>query len=155
MARIALVTTAGFADVLSLGRQNRPDPYAPHVGPSPWLAALPEAWRIELPGRIDAQGQEVQALDLSGLAAAIAALPARPDAVALCLLFADLNPAHERAAQAALQALLPGVPVHGSHTIAGESHWGEFEWTLATVHAAGVQWPEATATSLELSLIHI
>lgn len=147
MAQIALVTTAGFADVLSLGRQNRADPYAPHVGPSPWLAALPEAWRVELPGRIDAQGQEVQGLDLSGLAASIAALPARPDAVALCLLFADLNPRHEQAAQAALEALLPGVPVLGSHTLQGEAHWGEFEWTLATVQAAGAHLPDPSSAS--------
>ncbi len=147
MAQIALVTTAGFADVLSLGRQNRANPYAPHVGPSPWLAALPEAWRIELPGRIDAHGQEVQALDLSGLAAAIAALPGRPDAVALCLLFADLNPRHEQAAQAALQALLPGVPVQASNTLQGEAHWGEFEWTLATVQAAGAHLPDPSSAA--------
>lgn len=136
MNAIALVTTAGFADVLSLGRQNRADPYAPHVGTSPWLQALPETWRIELPGRVSPRGEEVRPLDLSGLAAAIDALPARPQAVALCLMFADRNPAHERAAQSSLGELLPGVPVACSHTLAAQEHWGEYEWTVATVEAA-------------------
>jgi N-methylhydantoinase B len=50
MQRIALVCTHGFADVLTLGRQNRADPYALHVGESPWVAALPDAWRVQCPG---------------------------------------------------------------------------------------------------------
>ena len=93
MPNIALVTTQGFADVLSLGRQNRADPYALHMGPSPWIAALPDSWRIELPGRINAQGEEVEKLDLSTLASAIRRLPDHPVAIAVSLLFAERNSA--------------------------------------------------------------
>ena len=75
MNTVALLCTRGFADLLSLGRQNRPDPYARHVGPSPWTKALPEAWRLEVSGRIDAHGKEVEVLDLSGLAAQLKQLP--------------------------------------------------------------------------------
>lgn len=142
MNTVALLCTRGFADLLSLGRQNRPDPYARHVGPSPWTKALPEAWRLEVSGRIDAHGKEVEVLDLSGLAAQLKQLPQTPSAVAVSLLFSSLNPAHELAVQKALAGLLPGVPVVCSHTLAGDAHWGEFEWTVAAVAKAGVPSPQ-------------
>jgi N-methylhydantoinase B len=139
MNTIALVTTHGFADVLSLGRQNRPDPYTLHVGPSLWTQALPDAWRIGLRGRIDAEGREVEPLELSALGAAISALPAPPSAVAVSLMFADRNPAHEREVQEALASLLPGVTVVCSHALAGKPEWGEYEWAVATVQKAGAR----------------
>ena len=142
MPNIALVTTQGFADVLSLGRQNRADPYALHMGPSPWIAALPDSWRIELPGRINAQGEEVEKLDLSTLASAISRLPDHPVAIAVSLLFAERNPSHERQVLRALAQLRPGVTVVCSHALSGEPEWGEYEWTLATVLKAGARTPE-------------
>ena len=47
MQDIALVCTRGFADVLTLARQNRADPYALHVPASPWPRLLPAHRRIE------------------------------------------------------------------------------------------------------------
>ncbi len=146
MQRVALVCTQGFADVLTLGRQNRVDPYVLHVGQSPWVTALPDAWRVEVPGRISAGGQEVTPLDLPALLAGLAALPQAPTHIAVCLLQASRNPAHEQQVRAALQARWPGVPVTCSHEVpAPGGHAGEFERTVATLGAAGLTLPAPPA----------
>lgn len=144
MKRVALVCTRGFADVLTLGRQNRADPYALHVPPSPWLALVPPASRIEVAGRIDAAGVEVEALELAGLADAVRA--SQPEAAAVCLLFAHRNPAHEQQVAAALRAALPGVPIACSHeTDAGA---GEYERTVATLRHVGCVLEEGAAPAV-------
>ena len=105
MANIVLVTTEGFADVLSLGRQNRPDPYALHVGPSPWMQALPDEQRLQVPCRVDAAGRVVRALAEDAVQALLRDLRARraqPAAIAVCLLHAPRNPVHEIELQTAL-----------------------------------------------------
>lgn len=142
---VALICTRGFADVLTLGRQHRADPYAVHVAPSPWLTHLPPVWRIELPGRIDATGAEVEPLDLADLAGRLQGLPGMPTAVVVALLFAHRNPSHERAVREAVERLLPGVPVHCSH--AYDDAGAEFERTVATLRAAGCVVPEPSAPS--------
>ncbi|WP_186511235.1 hydantoinase B/oxoprolinase family protein [Caenimonas sedimenti] len=136
MKRVALVCTRGFADVLTLARQNRADPYALHVPASPWLAALPPERRFEVGGRIDAHGAEVEPLDAKGLVAALKALPEPPEAIAVSLLFASRNPLHEKQVRELLVATLPHVPVHCSHEAEGPG--GEYERTLAAVAAAGL-----------------
>jgi N-methylhydantoinase B len=134
---VALVCTRGFADVLTLGRQNRADPYALHVGRSPWLDRVPPAARFEVGGRIDAQGRECEPLLLDPLLDTLRALPQAPRAIAVCLLFAHCNPAHEQRVRGALREVFPGVTVSCSHeTGAGD---GEFERTVATLRAAGCE----------------
>ena len=150
MANIVLVTTEGFADVLSLGRQNRPDPYALHVGPSPWMQALPDEQRLQVPCRVDAAGRVVRALAEDAVQALLRDLRARraqPAAIAVCLLHAPRNPVHEIELQTALGRVFPGVPVVCSHTLPAVGH-GEFERTLATVRQA------ALAAGGEASLAH-
>ncbi len=139
MQDIALVCTVGFADVLTLARQNRPDPYALHVPASTWPQRLPPEWRIEARGRIDAAGAEVEALDIDGVLARLAALPRPPRAVAISLLFAHRNPLHEQALAGRIRALWPGLRVACSHEVLPQD--GEYERTLATVDAAGLQGP--------------
>ena len=143
MPDIALVCTAGFADVLTLARQNRSDPYALHVPASPWPQLLPAAWRIEARGRMDAAGAEVEPLDLAGVLDALAALPRPPAGIAVCLLFAHRNPAHERALAQRIAALWPGMPVACSHAVLPQD--GEYERTLATVQALGLDAPASAA----------
>lgn len=138
MKNVALVCTRGFADVLTLGRQSRPDPYALHVGPSPWLARVPDRWRIEVAGRIDAHGEERLPLSTRGMVEAIGSLP-ELDAVAVCLLFAHLEPSHEQQVRDELQRAFPGLPVTCSHETGVRE--GEFERTVATLRAAGCQLP--------------
>ncbi len=147
MSAVALICTAGFADVLTLGRQHRADPYALHVGESPWLARLPEAWRLELPGRLAADGAEVVPLQLrrddgpdptASLDARLDALPSRPAAYAVCLLHGHTHPAHELSVRAHLRARDPECRVVCSHQLALPPEAAEYEWTAATVEAAGL-----------------
>lgn len=137
MDDLALVCTHGFADTLPLGRQNRADPYAVHVPASPWLQALPEAWRIEARGRIDAQGHEVEPLDVEGVVGRLRALPRPPQAIAIALLFAHTNPSHEQALAQRLRAEWPHARIACSHAV--QPQGGEFERTLATVASLGLQ----------------
>ena len=89
---IAFVTNDGFADMLLIGRQNRPRLYALHVArPRPITDHT-----FGVPGRIDAQGQVVEPLDESKLSEIIREITARNlRHVAVCLLFSFANPAHE------------------------------------------------------------
>jgi N-methylhydantoinase B len=156
MHPIALICTTGFADVLTLGRQNRPDPYALHVGPSPWESLLPAAWRVEVDGRLDATGHEVLPLHLAAdgpgtagtsLDARLAALPHRPAAYAVCLLHGHAHPAHEQRVRDHLRARDPACNVVCSHELTLGPEAGEFEWTRATVEAAGLRGPAPAEAS--------
>jgi len=115
-ARAALVITAGFRDLLRIGSQIRPDLYAlSGAKPAP---VVPRSRTVEAAERIDAFGAVVTPLDAAEaerVAAAIAALA--PEAVAVCLAFGHLNPAHEIMLEAALKARLPGVPVYLSSRV--------------------------------------
>ena len=149
MAPVALICTRGFADVLTLGRQNRADLYATHVGPSPWLQLVPVAYRLEVAGRIDAAGLEVEKLDTTDLLRAIETLAEPPRAIVISLLFARQNPIHEEAIKTLLCAH-HDVPVLCSHTIEvrdahGNLAPGEFEQTVAALAAVGVAAPTIAA----------
>ncbi|SEB24908.1 hydantoinase B/oxoprolinase family protein [Variovorax sp. YR216] len=139
MHDIALICTQGFADVLTLARQNRADPYALHVPASTWPERLPPAWRIEARGRIDAAGVEVEALDIGGVLAALSALPHPPKAVAISLLFAHRNPLHEQTLARRIRERWPGLRIACSHEVLPQE--GEYERTLATVEALGLRVP--------------
>lgn len=132
-ARLAIVTTEGFRDVLEIARQARPHLYDYRVTRPPPLAR--RADRFELRERLGADGAVVTALDRTGLDAIAAELRARRiEAVAVCFLHAYANPEHERAAAERLRALLPGVFVTASHEVARE--FREFErFSTAAVNA--------------------
>ncbi len=128
LARAALVTTQGFADVIEIARQARPSLYDQHVDRPP--ALVPRELRFEVAGRLDGHGRELEPYDGSvptGLPTAIRR--GDVDAVAVCLLHADLDPAHERAVASRLTEL--GVPVRCSHEVAPE--FREYERTVTTV----------------------
>ena len=137
--RIALVCTRGFADVLTLGRQSRHDPYSLHVGESPWNTLVPARCRIDVPGRIDASGQEVQRLEAARVVPALQALVPPPQAVVVALLFAHRNPQHEQQVRDLVQAAFPALPVVCSHECDPEG--GEYQRTVAALQAAGVHAP--------------
>lgn len=157
-----LICDAGFEDVLTLGRQNRADPYALHVGPSPWASRLPDGLRIGIGARMDAQGQAVRPFDdaqAEALRARLDALgpklpgqnlphsPGSPGlAVAICLLHALRNPAHEAAAAAVVRAWRPDAQVLCSHQLPGATP-GEFERSVATLCALRPHWAAGDAGS--------
>ena len=126
-ARVALVTTEGFEDVLVIGRQARPRLYDFFVTRPPPL--VPAARRFGVRERIGPHGEVLVPLTRAALARLRRRVArARPEAVAVCLLFSFAQPAHERRVARALRRL--GVPVSVSHEILPE--FREYERT-ATV----------------------
>jgi N-methylhydantoinase A/oxoprolinase/acetone carboxylase beta subunit len=122
-AAVALVTTEGFADVIEIGRQDRPSLYdlwadrpAPLVGRS---------MRLEVAGRLGAAGEELAPV----AAEQIPDVPAGTEAVAVCLLHADLDDGHERLVAATLRER--GLDVSASHEVSPE--YREYERTVTTV----------------------
>ncbi len=114
-ARTVLLATAGFTDVVELGRQARAELYRLCAArPAP---LVPAERRVAVPERMGPDGV-VRALDDPAAVAQDAARHA-PEAVAVCLLHADRHPAHERALGDALATALPGVHVSLSHEVVG------------------------------------
>jgi N-methylhydantoinase A len=108
-ARVALVTTRGFRDVLEIGRQHRDHLYRLDV-PGRTPPAVPRALRFEVTERIDHKGRVLVALDEAGIASLAESLRrARVDAVAVCLLHAYANPSHERRVGTLLRSVVPHV----------------------------------------------
>jgi N-methylhydantoinase A len=127
-ARTALVTTAGFRDVLQIGRQNRPALYDFFADPPAPL--VPRQQRLEVAERIDYCGNIITPLDEGAIEALIAHSREHDiEAVAISLLFAFANPAHEQAIAERFRAA--GFPVSASHQILPE--FREYERTSTTV----------------------
>ena len=126
----ALVTTAGFEDVLEIGRHVRRDIYSLHPKREP--ALVPRDRRLGIAERVRGDGSVEHALDprdIERLGAAIIRLGA--ETVAVSLVNAFVNPAHERALRDGLARLLPDLPVSLSSEIGPEIR--EYERTSTTV----------------------
>ncbi|MBW3642707.1 MAG: hydantoinase/oxoprolinase family protein [Actinobacteria bacterium] len=122
-AAVALVTNRGFADVVEIARQDRPSLYDASVDrPEP---LVPRHRRYEVGGRLAADGTELERLDVETLPVVDPAVTS----VAVCLLHADLNPAHERAVARRLGD--QGHDVSCSHEVSPE--FREYERTSTTV----------------------
>lgn len=135
-ARVALVTTAGFRDVLEIGRGGRKEIYNLHYSEPPPLVA--RDLRFEITERMSAAGDVLVPLatdELDPLAESLRA--AQVEAVAVCFLHAYANSQHEQAVGEALGAALPGVPITTSHDVTRE--WREYERTSSAVINAYVQ----------------
>jgi N-methylhydantoinase A len=129
-AATALITTAGFRDVLEIGRQNRPSLYDLFCDRPPPL--VPRGWRLEVPERLDARGRTVRPLDeeaVRELAGRIKAGGIR--AVAVVFLFSFLNPAHERRVEEILREEGVEVPITLSCEVLPE--FREYERASTTV----------------------
>ena len=135
-ARTALITTKGFRDVLEIARGNRPDFFnLSYEKPQPFVERY---LRREVPGRMDYRGNETEPLDLSDLPAIVEDFKREGiEAIAICLIHAYANPAHEQKVAAAVRELWPEVSVVASHQITRE--WREYERTSTAVLSAYVQ----------------
>jgi N-methylhydantoinase A/oxoprolinase/acetone carboxylase beta subunit len=130
--RVALLTSEGQRDVIEIARQARPSLYDMWVDrPEPLVS---RDLRFEVAGRLDALGKEAVPLG------AIPALPDRVDAIAVCLLHADLNPQHELDVVAALRRLRPASEalVRSSQV---SPEYREYERTVTTVADAFLRRP--------------
>ena len=126
-ARVALVTTAGFEDLIEIGRQARPRLYDLDARQAPPLVS--RALRFGVRERTAADGTILQRPSAAGIARLTSKLKGlRAESIAVCFLFSYLNPANERVVAQALKELQ--LPISVSHEILPE--FREYE-RLATV----------------------
>ena len=127
-ARTALITNAGFEDLIEIGRQNRSRLYDLAYRKQPHL--VPAPLRFGVRGRVVCSGGVEEDLVIEEVREIRTALKSTGvESVAVCLLFSFLNPLHELSLGAELEGL--GVPVSLSHQILCE--FREFERTSTTV----------------------
>jgi len=114
-ARTALIATRGFADMLEIGRQNRPELYR-LCSPKPAPLVEP-GLRFEAAERTGPEGviESLGGGEPERLARALRKSGA--ESVAICLLFSYVDPAHERRLAERLRRELPGVHVSASHEV--------------------------------------
>ena len=123
-ARTAIVTTAGFRDVVGIGRASRPIPFDLDYARNPPL--VPRHLRLEVKERMDARGDVLIAPDPGEVdALAIRLRELNVEAVAVTFINAYRNPAHEQLVAELLRPRLPGVYVTTGSELSRE--WFEFE----------------------------
>jgi N-methylhydantoinase A len=105
-ARVGMITTRGFRDVLEIGRQIRSRLYDVHLRkPRP---LVPRQWSLEVRERLDADGNVLEPLDDGDVLDAVRRLEAGGvDAIVCCFLHSYVNPAHERQAAAIIRKEFP------------------------------------------------
>ena len=137
-ARVAVLTTAGFRDLIEIGRTKRNIPalFVPtFVRPKP---VVERKHRFEVTERLNADGSVLVPLDMASVDRALdAALDAGAEAIAVCMLHAYLNPEHEHAVADAAKGKRPGLPVSCSADVVAE--YREFERFSTTVLNAYLQ----------------
>ncbi|MBB5538784.1 hydantoinase/oxoprolinase family protein [Rhizobium giardinii] len=116
-AKVGLITTRGFRDVLEIGNETRYELYDLFFEkPAPLVS---RQLRQEVSERIGVNGDVITPLDEDDVAAATEVLREYGvEAVAVCLMHGYRNPSHEKRIAAQLRDLLPGVPVTLSSDIA-------------------------------------
>ncbi|MGH9085300.1 MAG: hydantoinase/oxoprolinase family protein [Acidimicrobiales bacterium] len=126
-APVVLVTTDGLRDMVEIGRQDRPALYdTSQVRADP---LVPRDRRLEVKGRMGADGSELEPLG------PLPPVPPEVEAVAVCLLHADLSARHEQQVGEALRA--EGHDVTCSHEVSPEVR--EYERTITTVVNAALR----------------
>ena len=135
-ARTALITTRGFADTIDIGREWRYDLYDTRLQlPDP---LVPVELRFEVTERLRADGSVHTPVDLDEVARIADEIAASGvESVAVCLLHAYANPAHEEAVAAVLAERLPDIPVTLSGHLVPVIR--EYERTVTTLANAYVR----------------
>jgi len=135
-ARTALIATDGFRDVIEIADEGRFDQYDINiVKPAP---LVPRELRFTVPERVDVHGAVRRALDEAAVrrvAERIAGLGV--EAIAVALIHAYANPAHEQRIGAILAELSPGISVSLSSAVSPEAR--EYERTSTAIANAYVQ----------------
>ena len=137
-ARVGLITTEGFRDVLEIGRQMRHQMYDLALDPETPTFLAPGRFRREVHERVSATGEVLQPLDEAAVAAAADELVAAgARAIAVVFLFSFLNDAHERRAREIISARHPDVFVSISCEV--DPAFREYERTVVTTFDAYVK----------------
>jgi len=129
-ARVAFVTTAGFEDIIAIGRQTRSDLYD-WFAPEP-VCLVPRELRFGVPERVSAEGELLRVPSDDEIDVLVEAVRGSgAEGVAVSLLFSFAQPETERRVADALRFI--GLPVSVSHRILPE--FREYERASTTVVA--------------------
>ena len=137
-ARVGLITTEGFRDIMQIGRSFVPGGLAAWiVWPKPQpLASLEDT--VTVKGRMDADGTEIRPLDESEIREKLAGLrDSGVEAITVSLINAYVNGAHETRIGEVAREMMPDIPISLSHEVLPEMQ--EYERTLTTVANASVR----------------
>ena len=135
-AKVATITTAGFRDILEIAYERRYSQYAINIEKPNLL--VPRQLSYTIAGRMNAAGEELISLDTTAIPALAAELRRQNvQAVAVCLMHAYANPAHEQILGTDLRKLLPGVEMSLSHEVSPEAR--EFDRLCTTIANAYIQ----------------
>ncbi len=135
-AKVATITTEGFRDILEIGYERRYAQYAINIVRPDLIVTRDLAFTIG--GRMDAAGRELAPLDEDAVADLVHGLTAAGvEAVAICLLHAYANPAHEVLLRKRLSAALPDLVISLSHEVSPEAR--EFDRLCTTIANAYIQ----------------
>jgi len=137
-ARVGLITTRGFRDVLEIGRQMRHQMYDLALDPETPTFLAPGRFRCEVGERIGPKGEVLAPLDEAEVArSADALIAAGAQAIAVVFLFSFLNDAHERRAREIIAARHPAAFVSLSCDV--DPAFREYERTVVTAFDAYVK----------------
>ena len=138
-ATLGILMTAGFEDVLAIGRHKRSDMYNLRIGPEEPLFLAPRRQIRGIPERLDAAGQVLLPLDEAAVVRAVVELVEKHgvNAVVVCYLFAYLDPRHEQRTRALIQERFPGLPVSLSSEVDGK--FREYERLVMTAFDAYIR----------------
>ena len=137
-ARTGLITSGGHRDILEIRRGNKPERNAFDLLWSQPRPLVPRYRRVDVSGRLDYRGREVEALDEAEIElAADHLVELGAESVAICFLFSYLNPDHEERAADIVSRRHPGLAVSTSSAILPQ--WREYERTAAAVADAYVK----------------
>lgn len=135
LSKTGLITTAGFRDVLELGRRTRPSAYGMT---GVFRPIIPRDLRLEVAERMDAAGEVITPLDENAMRAAALALKAEGcEALVIHFLHAYANPAHERRAAEIAAEIWPNDYITMGHSLLSENR--EFERGVTAAVNASVQ----------------
>lgn len=131
-AKVGLLTTEGFRDVLEIGRIMRPEAGLYDFSVDLPMPLVPRQLRLEARERLDANGEVLVPLDeTSVIAAAERFASLGVEAVAVCFLFSFINPEHELRAARILAERMPGILISLSCRVCPEIR--EYERSSTTV----------------------
>ena len=135
-AKVGLITTQGFRDVLELGRGSREEIY--NLFFKPPKSIIPRYLRFEVAERLDANGDVITPLDETMAKKVVLALKEQEvESIAVCFLHAYVNPIHEKRMANIANDVFPDAKISISSDIARE--WREFERTNTTALNAYAQ----------------
>jgi N-methylhydantoinase A len=134
-AKVALLTTEGFEDVLEVGRQRRSQLYVVTLEAETPVFLCPRRRRLGVRERIASDGSTLIPLDEAQVLELLDTLTTLDiESIAVCYLFSFVNPTHEQSTQELIKRTAPNMSVSLSHLV--NPVFREYERTCVTLFDA-------------------